>query len=78
MRQPRDAIARMRHCFKTAVLSGAGHFTFEEIPFIEPQPDQIRIRLEGCGVRGSNLPVWEGRPWFTYPLPPGKPGHEAR
>jgi threonine dehydrogenase-like Zn-dependent dehydrogenase len=21
--------------------------------------------------------VWEGRPWFSYPLPPGAPGHEA-
>lgn len=33
--------------------------------------------LEGCGVCGSNLPVWEGREWFTYPLPPGAPGHEG-
>ena len=21
--------------------------------------------------------VWEGRPWFTYPLAPGQPGHEG-
>jgi threonine dehydrogenase-like Zn-dependent dehydrogenase len=21
--------------------------------------------------------VWEGRPWFEYPRPPGSPGHEA-
>lgn len=26
---------------------------------------------------GSNLPVWEGRPWFSYPLEPGAPGHEG-
>lgn len=26
---------------------------------------------------GSNLPVWQGRPWFSYPLAPGAPGHEA-
>ena len=25
----------------------------------------------------SNLPVWEGRPWFTYPLDAGSPGHEG-
>src|SRR5581483_9240965 len=25
----------------------------------------------------SNLPVWAGRPWFEYPLPPGNPGHEG-
>ena len=43
----------------------------------EPSATQIRIRLDGCGVCASNLPVWEGRPWFQYPLPPGAPGHEG-
>jgi threonine dehydrogenase-like Zn-dependent dehydrogenase len=37
----------------------------------------VRVEVAGCGVCGSNLPVWEGRPWFDYPLPPGAPGHEA-
>jgi len=37
----------------------------------------VRVRLEGCGVCGSNLSSWEGRPWFKYPLPPGEPGHEG-
>ena len=37
----------------------------------------MRVEVEGCGVCGSNLPVWEGRPWFDYPLAPGSPGHEA-
>ena len=35
------------------------------------------MRLEGCGVCASNLPVWEGRDWFTYPLDAGAPGHEG-
>ncbi|HEX2166098.1 MAG TPA: zinc-binding dehydrogenase, partial [Longimicrobiales bacterium] len=43
----------------------------------EPGPQQVRIRIEGCGVCGSNLPVWEGREWFQYPLEPGAPGHEG-
>jgi threonine dehydrogenase-like Zn-dependent dehydrogenase len=42
-----------------------------------PEPDQILIRIEGSGVCGSNLPRWEGRPWFSYPTPPGNPGHEG-
>lgn len=42
-----------------------------------PGPGELRVRLDGCGVCGSNLPVWEGRPWFTYPLEPGAPGHEG-
>jgi 2-desacetyl-2-hydroxyethyl bacteriochlorophyllide A dehydrogenase len=46
-----------------------------ELP--EPGPGEVRVRLEGCGVCGSNLPVWNGQPWFTYPFPPGAPGHEG-
>src|SRR5690606_16130777 len=42
-----------------------------------PAADQVLIRVEGCGVCGSNLPLWEGRPWFSYPRPPGAPGHEG-
>ncbi len=42
-----------------------------------PGPGRVRVDVEGCGVCGSNLPVWEGRPWFDYPLAPGRPGHEA-
>jgi threonine dehydrogenase-like Zn-dependent dehydrogenase len=40
-------------------------------------PRQLRVRLEGCGVCGSNLPVWEGRPWFSYPFDDGAPGQEG-
>ena len=40
-------------------------------------PREVLIRLEGCGVCGSNLPAWEGQPWFSYPLEPGAPGHEG-
>ena len=43
----------------------------------EPGPGQVQVRLHGSGVCGSNLPVWEGRPWFNYPLAPGAPGHEG-
>ncbi|MBV8356418.1 MAG: zinc-binding dehydrogenase [Deltaproteobacteria bacterium] len=42
-----------------------------------PEPHQVRIRLEGCGVCASSLPLWEGRPWFRYPIEPGAPGHEG-
>ncbi|MDP9068037.1 MAG: zinc-binding dehydrogenase [Actinomycetota bacterium] len=43
----------------------------------EPGPGQIRIALEGSGLCGSEIPVWEGRPWFEYPQSPGAPGHEG-
>jgi threonine dehydrogenase-like Zn-dependent dehydrogenase len=28
-------------------------------------------------VCASNIPPWDGKPWFTYPMPPGALGHEA-
>jgi len=35
------------------------------------------VRILGCGVCASSLPLWEGRPWFDYPRPAGEPGHEG-
>lgn len=43
----------------------------------QPKPFQVRVRIEGCGVCGSNLALWQGHPWFDYPCPPGAPGHEG-
>jgi threonine dehydrogenase-like Zn-dependent dehydrogenase len=43
----------------------------------EPAAGEVRIALQGSGVCASSLPVWEGRPWFAYPLDPGAPGHEG-
>jgi threonine dehydrogenase-like Zn-dependent dehydrogenase len=43
----------------------------------EPAAGDVRIRLEGSGVCGSNLPLWMGRDWFEYPQAPGAPGHEG-
>jgi threonine dehydrogenase-like Zn-dependent dehydrogenase len=47
------------------------------VPVPEPGPGQARVRIEGCGVCGSDVPVWAGRPWFEYPRDPGAPGHEG-
>ena len=46
-----------------------------EIP--EPGANQLLVRLEGCGVCASNIPPWEGKPWFNYPMAPGALGHEG-
>ncbi len=46
-------------------------------PLADPAENEVRVRLEGCGVCASNLSVWEGRPWFEYPRPAGSPGHEG-
>ena len=62
---------------QAAVLAGPGRVELQRGPCPEPGPGQLLVAFAGCGVCGSNLPVWEGRPWFEYPLPAGAPGHEA-
>ncbi|MFW5653195.1 MAG: MDR/zinc-dependent alcohol dehydrogenase-like family protein [Planctomycetota bacterium] len=66
-----------RTTMKAAVLTGEREWSIREAPVPEPDPTQVRVRLEGCGVCGSNMPPWEGRPWFGYPFDPGNPGHEG-
>jgi 2-desacetyl-2-hydroxyethyl bacteriochlorophyllide A dehydrogenase len=62
---------------RAAVLVAPRQFQLQ----IEPPPleadNQVVVQVEGCGLCASSLPVWEGRPWFDYPLAPGAPGHEA-
>jgi threonine dehydrogenase-like Zn-dependent dehydrogenase len=60
-----------------AVIAAGGSARLAELPLAEPGPGEVRVRLEGCGVCGSDVPVWEGRPWFDYPREAGSPGHEG-
>jgi threonine dehydrogenase-like Zn-dependent dehydrogenase len=62
---------------RAAVIRESGSAELVEVPLPEPGEGEVRLRLEGSGVCGSDLPVWAGRPWFEYPQPPGAPGHEG-
>src|SRR5215212_780781 len=62
---------------QAAVIAHSRRLQLVHTSVPSPRPNEVRIRLEGCGVCASNLPVWEGRPWFTYPLNAGEPGHEG-
>ena len=62
---------------RAASIAGPHQVNLSTIEIPDPGPGQIRIRLEGSGVCGSNLPLWEGKPWFEYPSIPGSPGHEG-
>jgi threonine dehydrogenase-like Zn-dependent dehydrogenase len=62
---------------RAAVIDGPSRHRTQSLPLPEIGPRDVRVRLEGCGVCHSNIPVWEGRPWFNYPLDPGAPGHEG-
>lgn len=62
---------------RAAQLVAPGRFEFGYAPLPEPGPGHVRVRLHGCGVCASSLPLFEGRDWFTYPQPHGGPGHEG-
>ncbi len=62
---------------KAAVITSPRNIEFQNVPVPVPGNRQVLIRIEGCGICGSDLPVWQGREWFTYPYGTGAPGHEG-
>src|SRR6185312_8080933 len=71
-------IAPLERCLmRAAVVVAPGQVEVQEASVPQPGVGQVRVRLEGCGVCASNIPPWEGRPWFTYPMDPGALGHEG-
>src|SRR6476661_2350350 len=68
--------ARMAE-WRRAVLRAPHEFVIESAPLPVPEPGQVRVRVRGCGVCGSDVPVWNGFPWAQYPYEPGAPGHEV-
>jgi threonine dehydrogenase-like Zn-dependent dehydrogenase len=62
---------------RAAVLTGPGQLRISEVPRPRPARDEVRIRLEGCGVCASNLTPWAGPEWMQFPTQPGSLGHEG-
>ncbi|HJV33574.1 MDR/zinc-dependent alcohol dehydrogenase-like family protein [Geomonas sp.] len=67
----------MSNVMQAAVITGPGKAGVVEVPVPRAGAGEVVVRLEGCGVCASNLPLWQGRPWFSYPALPGAPGHEG-
>jgi threonine dehydrogenase-like Zn-dependent dehydrogenase len=62
---------------QACVIASPQQAALQSVDVPEPGPGQVLLRLEGSGVCASSLPLWEGREWFSYPQPPGAPGHEG-
>lgn len=62
---------------RAAVFTGGKDVDVQTVEQPQPGPREVRVQLEGCGVCASDLPIWEGRPWFEYPQEPGASGHEG-
>lgn len=67
---------RKKRC-RAGIIKAPRKISIKKFKLSEPGPGEIRIKLEGCGLCASNIPVWEGRSWFEYPQAPGAPGHEG-
>lgn len=63
--------------YQAAVLEHPRHFILRDEQLREPQDDEVCVKLQGCGLCASSIPLWQGRQWFTYPAEAGAPGHEA-
>lgn len=62
---------------KSAIINNPKDIKIVDIEIPALKENEVLIKMLGCGICGSNLPVWEGREWFHYPLEPGSPGHEG-
>lgn len=60
-----------------SVIESPKTIVIREIAEPEINDEDVLVKLEGTGLCSSNLPVWEGREWFKYPIAPGSPGHEG-
>lgn len=62
---------------QAAVFAAPKTIQAQEKPLPTPGPEEVLVKLEGCGVCASNIPTFEGREWFSYPQEAGAPGHEG-
>jgi threonine dehydrogenase-like Zn-dependent dehydrogenase len=62
----------MAETMRSAIARGAGRMEIEERPVPQPGDGQVLLRVQRCGICGSDLHWYHGR----YPAPSVCPGHE--
>jgi threonine dehydrogenase-like Zn-dependent dehydrogenase len=67
----------MKNTMQAAVITAPQQLEIQQVPVPRAEQGEVVIQLEGCGVCASNVPPWEGREWFSYPMSPGQLGHEG-
>ncbi|SDK75799.1 Threonine dehydrogenase [Salinimicrobium catena] len=75
--QEMPPVSEKRTELTAAVLKEPQNVILDNLQLPQPKQGEVRIKLEGSGVCASNIPVWEGRDWFDYPITAGEPGHEG-
>lgn len=77
LEQLSQALGIQNPTMRAAVIVAPQQIEIQQVAIPSLQANEGLVKLEGCGLCGSNLPVWEGREWFEYPRVPGSPGHEG-
>jgi len=70
-------VVQLTDRMQAAIVTGPGKVVVEDLALPQPGPNQLRVRLEGCGVCASNLTPWSGPDWMKFPTEPGGLGHEG-
>lgn len=62
---------------KQAFLYGPNDLRVEEVELAPLKPDQVLIKLQACGICGSDVECYEGKTWEgRYDIQAYVPGHE--
>jgi D-arabinitol dehydrogenase (NADP+) len=56
---------------KAIVYSAPRAFEYQDVPAPEPEPDEVLIKIDACGVCGTDLHLHEGEFGPRFPLIPG-------
>ncbi len=59
---------------KVAMLTAAKNFEVKEFPIPQVGDDEILVKVEGCGVCGTDVHEWKGDPFGYIPLVLGHEG----
>ena len=62
---------------RSATLLQPRQFQVQTLDLPEPAAGEVRLRVRGCGVCGSDMGPWKGLSGQSYPMPAGAPGHEV-
>lgn len=56
---------------RAVIIEGPGNFRVGSVPDPTPQPDEVVIRVGGCGICGTDLHIIDGEFLANYPIVPG-------
>lgn len=56
---------------KALVIEAPGRAVVKDVPYPEPGPGELTIKVENCGICGTDVHIYKGEYLSPYPLIPG-------